>query len=151
MRKRSTNTVFLCYNHDGSASEQSAERLQEAFEKHVLFQCKGLKSCQKFSRGRIFLPSQDFYDAGGDAAIEVRKSKCFVLILDWTRSVFEQPRCLFEIHSALTAGIPIVPVELFERTSDGVSREMVQWPDQEQLFRTINGGSELRHTVSGSK
>ena len=137
-KKLSTNTAFLCYTQDGAASRETAVQLHEALEKTLLFHyvsCCNIKSWRKCSRGKVVLPTQDFYGTGKDFASEVRKSRVFILILDWTRSVFEQPWCLLEIYSALSAGVPIVLIELLERNSDGVSREQVQWPDDEQLFR----------------
>jgi ABC-type branched-subunit amino acid transport system substrate-binding protein len=68
----------------------------------------------------------------------VRSTEVLVLLL--SKDVMQRPWCLVEIHTALSYGVPIVPIELesgadrWPRTPEGEGRR-VEWPTDAELRR----------------
>ena len=121
-------------SHQKKPAGQTAANLKTVFDRDM--------------GGNHFIDVEDLPIIDLESLIKaVRSTDVLVLLL--TKDVMTRPWCLVEIYTALTHGVPIVPVEL-ELHSDqswpatGRARR-VKWPTDEELRRICleSGGTEL--------
>ena len=79
----------------------------------------------------VFLDSDDLTDLR-ELLEQVRESD--VLLFFQSRSVLERPYCLLELHTAVTAGVPIVAVNVRGGTTSACSSASLRKEAQDASF-----------------